>query len=301
VIVAEAFLLAGAASFVVGPAVGGDAAPASPERSGTATGLATPRQPRDGAAPTGSESAPPTGPAEPPQAQAPRSSGRSRPVVDVPAAPVGTLPAGPLAGGNGACPFGDKQTAHQAYDEWALTLLDTEHRLSAGYAPRDLVDTSAAGLNRGQKVRHLVLDDLAAMATAARHAGVPFVVVSGYRSYATQVSTFQHWVKHDGLAYALRTSARPGHSEHQLGTAIDVTGRGQRDPWTYADWGKSPAGAWIGANAWRYGFVVSYPRGASARTCYDYEPWHLRYFGRERAAAIEASGLTARQYLLARQ
>jgi D-alanyl-D-alanine carboxypeptidase len=50
-------------------------------------------------------------------------------------------------------------------------------------------------------------------------------------------------------------------------------------------------------NAWRYGFVTSYPRGSFAQTCYDYEPWHYRYVGRDLAAAIRAGGLTPREYL----
>ena len=103
-------------------------------------------------------------------------------------------------------------------------------------------------------------------------------------------STFDYWVSVGGYEQALRTSARAGHSEHQLGTAIDVTSEGGAPPWEYADWATTPAGAWMAANAWRYGFVMSYPRGAYDVTCYDYEPWHYRYVGRDLAAEITASG-----------
>ena len=51
------------------------------------------------------------------------------------------------------------------------------------------------------------------------------------------------------------------------------------------------------ANAWRFGFVMSYPAGKLALTCYGYEPWHYRYVGRDLAAAIHASGRTPRRYL----
>lgn len=100
-----------------------------------------------------------------------------------------------------------------------------------------------------------------------------------------------------GYEYALRTSARPGHSEHQLGTTVDVTSAGGAPPWNYSDWAATPAGAWMAANAWRYGFVMSYPRGSFATVCYDYEPWHYRYVGRDVAARMVAGGLTLREWL----
>jgi D-alanyl-D-alanine carboxypeptidase len=188
-------------------------------------------------------------------------------------------------------------TAHHGLGDWGIALLDTIYRLPAEHAPGDLVDTSAAGLNAGFAVRGLLVTDLAAMAAAAREAGAPLAVVSGYRSHATQQGTFQHWVDVGGYDQALRTSARPGHSEHQLGTALDLTSEGGAAPWDYADWGATPAGAWVARNAWRYGFVVSYPPGSFARTCYSYEPWHVRYVGRDRAAAMVSSGMTPREFL----
>jgi D-alanyl-D-alanine carboxypeptidase len=54
----------------------------------------------------------------------------------------------------------------------------------------------------------------------------------------------------------------------------------------------------MAANAWKYGFIESYPRGVSpSKTCYAYEPWHFRYVGRAEAAAVHASGLTLREWL----
>ena len=89
--------------------------------------------------------------------------------------------------------------------------------------------------------------------------------------------------------------ARPGHSEHQLGTTIDVTTEGATD--VDQSWGATPDGQWVATNAHKYGFLLSYPSDASDRTCYDYEPWHLRYVGRELAADVIASGLSLREYL----
>ena len=55
------------------------------------------------------------------------------------------------------------------------------------------------------------------------------------------------------------------------------------------------------ANAWKYGFVLSYPKGKTDVTCYTYEPWHYRYVGRERAIWFRSSELTLREFLWAEQ
>ena len=137
------------------------------------------------------------------------------------------------------------------------------------------------------------------MRPAAAAAGHPIAVQSGYRSYHTQVVTFDYWVKEDGYAYALKSSARPGHSEHQLGTALDLRAEGGKAPWDYQDWAATPTGAWVAANAWRYGFALSYPRGTEAETCYMYEPWHYRFFGVAEAKRMHDEGVTTRAYLWA--
>jgi D-alanyl-D-alanine carboxypeptidase len=199
------------------------------------------------------------------------------------------------------CRFADVTTAQRAYSAWNRTLLDPTYRITSSYAPGDLRYTSLAGLNTGFKVRSLVIPDLKRMATAARAAGARFVVQSAYRSYSTQRTTFDYWVRVLGYAGALASSARAGHSEHQLGTTLDFRGYGGSAPWSYKDWATTRAGAWLKANAWKYGFVMSYPKGKASVTCYDYEPWHYRYVGRATAAAVRTSGLTLREYLWRQQ
>ena len=196
-----------------------------------------------------------------------------------------------------ACAYKSILTPQRSLSQWQMSLLDTTYMLPSSYHPGDLVSTSTAGLNGGYSVRKLVVADLKAMAAAARSAHAPLAVQSAFRSYATQASTFAYWVKVDGSAKALATSARAGHSEHQLGTAIDFRSSGGSAPWNYADWGTSAAGKWLAVNAYRYGFVMSYAKGNQAATCYAYEPWHYRYVGRAEAAAIHASHLTTRAWL----
>jgi D-alanyl-D-alanine carboxypeptidase len=196
-----------------------------------------------------------------------------------------------------SCKVADTLTKYRSYGDWHRSLLDLTYRLSSMYKPTDLRSTSYAGLNSGYSVRRHVVADLKAMAAAARSAGARLAVQSAYRSYATQKSTFEYWVRVHGYATALKESARAGHSEHQLGTTVDFRSYGGGAPWNYTDWGTTKAGAWLRANAWKYGFVMSYPKGKTSLTCYTYEPWHYRYVGRARAAKIRASGLTLRQYL----
>ena len=105
---------------------------------------------------------------------------------------------------------------------------------------------------------------------------------SAYRSYDDQRRTFDSLVEAYGRDFALESAGRPGHSEHQLGTTLDFAGNDR----------------WLAERAWEFGFVLSYPLDRSpARTCYKPKSWHFRYFGRARGAAIQASGLSPREWL----
>ena len=199
-----------------------------------------------------------------------------------------------------ACPYVDVATAHASYDDYATTLVDTYYRLPTTYAPTDLVSTSKSGMTGGFLVRNIILPDLTAMVAAAKAAGAPLDVESAYRSYANQKSTFNYWVGVSGYKAALLYSARPGHSEHQLGTTLDFKSLRGGSPFG-TNWAKSPAGAWMMQHAWEYGFVLSYPQGKTALTCYTYEPWHYRWFGKDVAAQIHDSGLTTREWLWTHQ
>lgn len=210
--------------------------------------------------------------------------------LDDTAAPIPPLP---------TCTYVDLAANRTAYADWATTVLDTVFQLPRGYAPRDLADTKSAGLNAGHLIRSIAVDDLSAMVAAAKADGASLAVQSAYRSYAGQVLTFNGWVAQVGYKGALQTSARPGHSEHQLGTAIDFRSVGGAAPWTYADWAKTKEGSWLAASAWKFGWVMSYPNGKTAAACYRYEPWHYRYLGRDQAAAIHAAAITPREWLWA--
>ena len=107
----------------------------------------------------------------------------------------------------------------------------------------------------------------------------------------TQVSTYNGYVSQYGQAQADTFSARPGHSEHQTGLAVDL-GNSNNSCALEICFGDTAGGLWLAANAADYGFIVRYPQGKEADTGYQYEPWHLRFLGVDTAKAVVASGKT---------
>ncbi|HEV8654874.1 MAG TPA: M15 family metallopeptidase [Candidatus Limnocylindria bacterium] len=195
------------------------------------------------------------------------------------------------------CRVADVLTPNTSFDDHVRTYLDWTYRLPADYVPPDLVSATSGKPADDARllIRALAYEDLARLRAAALAAGQRLVVVSAYRSYEQQAQTFDYWSRVGGYDQALRTSARPGHSEHQLGTAIDF-GDGTAAPWEYADWAKTPTGSWLASHAADFGFVMSYPKGQTGVTCYGYEPWHYRYVGIELAKTLVASGLSLREF-----
>jgi len=206
-----------------------------------------------------------------------------------------TTQATPVVAGLPACDYGTLPAPQDGYGQWQRTLLDTTFALPDSYFPPDLVSVTNAGFAGGGVIRSIVIPDLEALLNASETAGNPVDVLVPYRSFATQQQLFRDHVRELGRKAALAKTARPGHSEHQLGTTIDFRTKGQLD--VDEGWESEPAGAWMAANAWKFGFVMSYPEGREDVTCYGYEPWHYRYFGRPLAKRIHQSGLTPREFL----
>jgi hypothetical protein len=200
------------------------------------------------------------------------------------------------------CRLADIPTVPNGYDDWSTTLVDWLLTVGKDYVPPDLVSVRKAGIAGSGYVRSLVIDDLRAMGEAAAKNGTPIGSWSAYRSYQQQVELFNAYVKAYGYDNAKEFSQRPGHSEHQLGLVIDFMAKGADGMLS----GTSATGRWMAANAWKYGWVLSYPPSRTApehlwneAVCFRYEPWHFRYMGRDLAKKIHDSGLTIREYLWA--
>jgi len=158
------------------------------------------------------------------------------------------------------------------------------------YAPADLVSVPVTAVNP-PLLRKAASDAVVAMFAAyTAETGLGMQSQSAYRSYGVQVSVYNGWVAKLGQAGADKTSARPGHSEHQTGLSIDVSAV----PATcalQACFATTPQGLWLAANAWKYGFTLRYPDGKTPITGYEFEPWHYRYVGLELAAELHSTGI----------
>lgn len=157
-----------------------------------------------------------------------------------------------------------------------LVLADKNNALPREYEPADLVslnDYPLATTRKDLRLRKAVMEAVLSMHEAALADGIRLVFASSYRSYDYQDGLFRRYVASHGEAEASRFSARPGTSQHQLGTAIDF------DPIDEA-FAATKAGIWMAANGWRFGFSLSFPPDMEATTGYIWESWHYRYITR---------------------
>lgn len=142
-----------------------------------------------------------------------------------------------------------------------LALVDEEHALSENYIPQDLVGTGK------ERLRQEASQWFKKMQAAAKKDGINLFSVSGYRSYNYQVGLKRRTANPDYVA-------SPGHSQHQLGTAIDFNTVNPKDE-------NIPALRWLRKHAGEYGFSLSFPKGEEEETGYPYEAWHYRYISKE--------------------
>ena len=171
-----------------------------------------------------------------------------------------------------------------------LILVNKYHILSSDYEPEDLVQIeSDYGSGR---LREKVYEAYKSLCDKAREEGYPLRVVSSYRSYAYQEGLYNKYLGRDSKENVDTYSARPGHSEHQTGMAIDVSLPGV----SLDDFGKTEAARWLNEHCMEYGFIVRYPKDKIGITGYIEEPWHIRYLGVDIAKDVYAKGITYDEY-----
>lgn len=149
------------------------------------------------------------------------------------------------------------------------------------YVPGDLVTS------RGATLSAKAINDFNKLYAAAAAAGQPFYVTSSYRSYTTQIATYNRWVSISGRTEADTYSARPGYSEHQTGFALDVATSGC----TLECFGSTSQYQWFQKNAAQYGYIQRYYDGYETVTGYKAEEWHYRYVGATVAKDMQAKGI----------
>ncbi len=181
-------------------------------------------------------------------------------------------------------------TVSEIADPSGLGVLVNKHYvLPADYVPE--LETLGAGYGYGS-LRPEAAQAFRAMADAARAEGVSLRSVSAYRSYAGQKVTYHNYLKKYKRSVVDSFSARPGHSEHQTGLALDINVASSK-----AHFENTRAFAWLKAHCAEYGFILRYDQGKEAVTGYRFEPWHYRYVGVEAAKACMEQGLCYEEYL----
>ncbi|WP_239618212.1 M15 family metallopeptidase [Cohnella mopanensis] len=183
--------------------------------------------------------------------------------------------------------------------ESPYVLVNKKRNLPSDYVPPDLVvpdvPFSFSGNSPKKQMRKDAAKALESLFKAAEEDGIELKAVSGYRSYATQKSIFDNNAKNKGEEVANRTSARPGQSEHQTGLAMDISsasvGYGLEE-----SFGDTKEGKWLSKHAPDHGFILRFLKGKEDITGYSYEPWHVRYVGKEIAKDITKKKVTLEQY-----
>lgn len=187
-------------------------------------------------------------------------------------------------------------------DDWALFLVNNYFSLPSSYSPKTVeVD--------GEKTFHAkAADDLNSMLDAAEKSGNQLYIVSTYRTIEYQRNLFENNVaklKEQGMTEkeareeTARNIQKPGKSEHNTGLAADLV---SADWYTSHDdlteeFENTSEFEWLSENAYKYGFILRYPKGKEDITEITYEPWHYRYVGKENAKKIYDSGLCLEEYM----
>lgn len=179
-------------------------------------------------------------------------------------------------------------TIEQPYE--LLVLVNKYHQLPADFVQYNLVPMSreyAAGSQ--YLLAGVAYENYVQMADAAKKDGLSMRVVSAYRTEDYQRNLYNNKVRTTGKINADRYSARPGHSEHQTGLAVDINS-------TKGTFQYTAEFRWLQEHAHEYGYILRYPKDKEWITGYAYEPWHYRYVGADAAKIIYEEGITYEEY-----
>ena len=173
-----------------------------------------------------------------------------------------------------------------------LMIVNKHYKIENNYKPGNLV-TVLSEHGYPNKIRADVYEEFKKMYNAAKNDNVLIFIASPYRSYSDQNALYTYYVNTDGKQNADTYSARPGFSEHHTGLAMDLIPEYGLDLDTFEN---SDGFKWMQENAYKYGFILRYPKDKEYITGYIYEPWHYRYVGISAATTIKNEGLTFEEY-----
>lgn len=186
-------------------------------------------------------------------------------------------------------PAFDKSKYTQTDPGSLWVVVNKQHPLN----PKDYIPGDIISGRSGYQYSNRINADLNTLIDTAAQQGVTLTMNSGYRSYASQATLFNGYVAQYGQATAESISARPGYSEHQTGLAVDIGGTSNPGCNLNTCFGDTPEGRWLAVHAAEFGFVIRYQKETTELTGYSYEPWHIRYVGRELAAEYKKENATS--------
>ena len=174
-----------------------------------------------------------------------------------------------------------------------LMLVNKYNYLTSDYNPDDLEELSnvyAYGTN--QMLRHDAYNAFIEMWNKASEDGYKLIVNSSYRSYEEQEKIYNDYSSWYGDNDADKKAARPGYSEHQTGLALDIQSYCSEEK----KFDECPEFTWLSNNAYKYGFIMRYPKNLEHITGYNYESWHYRYVGVKASTYIHDNNITFDEY-----
>jgi LAS superfamily LD-carboxypeptidase LdcB len=179
-----------------------------------------------------------------------------------------------------------------------ILLVNKKHALPSSFVPGKLVNPNVPSTDRSKtQMTPEAAKALEALFAQANKDNIKLTAISGYRSYARQDAIFKsNVIKYGSATAANQFSARPGESEHQTGLAMDVSSPSVGNSLTQS-YANTREGKWLKENASKFGFIVRYERGKEYITGYQFEPWHLRYVGKDASTNIAYRNIALEEYL----
>lgn len=176
-------------------------------------------------------------------------------------------------------------------NEWSLILVNPWNKIPDDYFDNPEYGVEIVSTDGGYEIDARVKEDLERMLSDCRGAGHSPVLISGFRTRATQQNLYDTTANKNDTAY-------PGTSEHECGLAVDILEEGYGGDWDNAEkTAQTETQKWLTENCQDYGFILRYPQDKEDITGIVYESWHYRYVGEEHARKIMESGQCLEEYL----
>ena len=183
---------------------------------------------------------------------------------------------------------------HETINLNKINILVNKHNyLKEDYVPENLKSLSSTYALSNMKMVEEAANAFESLSKDASKENYKIIAMSTYRSYEYQIDLYNKYVKSDGKEAADTYSGRPGNSEHQTGLAVDVYNQTE----TYTNFEKTKEYDWMQENAYKYGFILRFPKNKENETGYEFESWHYRYVGKDIAKYIHKHNITLEEYI----